>query len=79
MATTGEDRAVEMAPVSPIPSTNPKTAVLHDHGDAALDFLEHHEAVAYTAEEEKGVIRKIDKVLMPLVRLIFTARANRST
>lgn len=36
-------------------------------GDAALNFLENHEAIAYTREEEKVIIRKIDRVLMPLV------------
>lgn len=72
MATTADDKAVEMAPVTQTPSVNPKTAVMHDHGDAALDFLEHHEAVAYTADEEKRVIRKIDRVLMPLVCFLIS-------
>lgn len=41
---------------------------LHQHGDKALGFLEAREAVVYTREEEMRVLRKIDKVLMPLVR-----------
>ncbi len=42
-------------------------AVLHDHGDKALGFLETHEQVFFTRAEEKAVIWKIDRVLMPLV------------
>ena len=45
-----------------------KTAVRYGQADAALGFLETHGPVAYTAEEERAVVRKIDWVLMPLVR-----------
>lgn len=39
----------------------------HAHGDKALEFLDTHEAVTFTKEEERAVVRKIDQVLMPLV------------
>ncbi|KIV80889.1 hypothetical protein PV11_08356 [Exophiala sideris] len=45
---------------------------LHQHGDKALDFLETHEAITYTKEEEKAVLRKIDKVLIPLTLGSYT-------
>lgn len=57
----------EMGRSSDVHSSDPKVGQLHDHGDKALHFLENQEAVTYTAEEEKNVIRKIDRVLMPLV------------
>lgn len=41
------------------------------HGDKALDFLDAHEAVTFTKEEERAVVRKIDWVLMPLVSSMF--------
>ena len=37
------------------------------HADKALDFLQSHDAVTFTKEEERAVVRKIDRVLMPLV------------
>lgn len=43
-------------------------------GDKALDFLENHEAISYTREEEKVIIRKIDRVLMPLVSFMHSLR-----
>jgi hypothetical protein len=49
-------------------------AALHDRGDVALDFLESHEPVIFTKEEERIVIRRIDMVLMPLVGLHVTVR-----
>lgn len=44
-----------------------KIAVLHEHGDVALGFLENHDTIVFTPEEERQVVRKIDRVLMPLV------------
>lgn len=40
---------------------------LHEHGDRALAFVEEHDAVSFTPQEEKKLLRKIDRVLMPLV------------
>ena len=37
------------------------------HADAALGFIENHASIEYTPEQEKKVLRKIDKYLMPLV------------
>jgi hypothetical protein len=50
-----------------IASHDRKIAVLHEHGDTALQFLEAHDTVVFTPQEEKNVVRKIDRVLMPLV------------
>jgi hypothetical protein len=59
---------VEMGPATEITYSDPKVAAaLHDHGDAALDFLETHEPVTFTPEEEKSFVWKIDRVLVPLV------------
>ena len=41
---------------------------LHKHADRALDFVEAHGDVSFTPQEERAVVRKIDRVLMPLVR-----------
>ena len=64
----GGDDDVQMHRVEMIQSNDPKAATIKEHGDAALDFLENHETVTFTREEEKRLIRKIDRVLMPLVR-----------
>ncbi|KAJ9623744.1 hypothetical protein H2204_011146 [Knufia peltigerae] len=40
---------------------------LRTHADAALGFLETHENFTYTEEDEKAVLWKIDKVLVPLM------------
>jgi hypothetical protein len=53
-----------------------KAVALQDHGDVALGFLENHEAVSFTKEEERRVIHKIDCVLMPLVK--FQIRSHTS-
>lgn len=45
-----------------------QAVALYDHGDVALGFLENHEVVSFTKEEERRVIHKIDRVLMPLVK-----------
>jgi hypothetical protein len=64
-----EDKNAIEAPANNLEmtTTDPKASALHQHGDAALGFLEAHETVVFTQEEEKAVLRKIDLVLMPLV------------
>lgn len=39
----------------------------HKSADVALDFLNVHDSVTYTPEQEKAVLRKIDMWLMPLM------------
>jgi hypothetical protein len=41
----------------------------HQEADVALAFIEQHGNFAYTPEQEKALVRKIDRYLMPLVRL----------
>ena len=40
---------------------------LHEHADEALRFIEQHQGFTYTPEQDKAVLRKIDRHLMPLV------------
>ncbi|EXJ92787.1 hypothetical protein A1O3_01339 [Capronia epimyces CBS 606.96] len=40
---------------------------LTDHADEALRFVEKHEGFSYTVEEDKAVLKKIDRHLMPLL------------
>ncbi|KAL4791876.1 major facilitator superfamily domain-containing protein [Aspergillus venezuelensis] len=42
------------------------------NADVALGFLEDHDAITFTKEEERAVIRKIDWVLMPLMVISYT-------
>lgn len=49
------------------PTSVVKGTVETDKTDAALGFLETHDAVVFTKAEEKALVRKIDWVLMPLV------------
>lgn len=60
---------VQMEPAAQVVGhdPDPKVAALAQHGDVALNFLETHEPVIFTPEEEKKVVQKIDRVLMPLV------------
>lgn len=60
------EQKVTSTEVSPSAIDESKTD--HLHGDAALGFLDTHEPVSFTRQEERAVIRKIDLVLMPLVR-----------
>ena len=53
--------------MSPLLSDMKETTTLA-HGDAALDFLDDHDAIYFTKEEEQSIVRKFDRVLMPLVR-----------
>lgn len=62
--------ARDIASVTPYAAEDPKLEKIHGKGDAALDFLDNKEAITFTREEEKAVRRKIDRVLMPLVRII---------
>lgn len=39
----------------------------HKSVDVALDFLDVHDSITYTPEQEKAVLRKIDMWLMPLM------------
>ncbi|EXJ79503.1 hypothetical protein A1O1_08767 [Capronia coronata CBS 617.96] len=41
---------------------------LRDHADEALHFVEKHEGFTYTPEQDKAVLKKIDRHLMPLAR-----------
>lgn len=61
--------SVQMQPAVQVMShdQDPKVAALAKHGDVALGFLETHEPVVFTPEEERKVVQKIDRVLMPLV------------
>jgi hypothetical protein len=61
--------SVQMQPAAQVVShdPDPKVAALAQHGDVALNFLETHEPVVFTPEEERRVVQKIDRVLMPLV------------
>jgi len=74
MDTKGSHALVQ--PLSAMQSPEPEMKEIHKHGDAALDFLETHERITYTAEEEKAVIRKIDRVLMPLVSGALCSRGK---
>lgn len=47
-------------------------------GDSALAFLEDHEAVVFTKEEERAVVSKIDWRLMPLVSVCYSLLLMRS-
>jgi gentisate 1,2-dioxygenase len=40
---------------------------LHKHADEALRFIEQHQGFTYTPEQDKAVLKKIDRHLMPLV------------
>lgn len=51
-----------------------ESTTLNKHADAALDFVEQHEGFSYTREEERALVRKIDWVLMPLVREMLHSR-----
>ena len=42
---------------------------LHEHADEALRFIEQHQGFTYTPEQDKSVLKKIDRHLMPLVRI----------
>lgn len=48
--------------------------VLQVHADEAFGFVEKHEGFTYTPEQDKAVLRKIDKHLMPLVQLPCDSR-----
>lgn len=61
------DTVEKMGPTTEEPEIDLKASLVHDHADVALNFLEGHERITYTQEEEKTVIHKIDRVLMPLV------------
>lgn len=49
-----------------------------EQADAGFDFLATQERVSYTRAEELAVIRKIDRVLMPLVRLLRLVHTPRT-
>lgn len=60
------------APVPARPSTDTGAVVdvpleKHQDADVALKFVEEHEGITFTKEEEQAVLRKIDWVLMPLM------------
>ncbi|KAK5022231.1 hypothetical protein LTS07_010311 [Exophiala sideris] len=40
---------------------------LHEHADEALRFIEQHQGFTYTPEQDKAVLKKIDRHLMPLL------------
>jgi precorrin-6B methylase 1 len=40
---------------------------IHDLADEALGFVEKHEGFIFTPEQDKAVLRKIDRHIMPLV------------
>ncbi|KAK4947979.1 hypothetical protein LTR10_013032 [Elasticomyces elasticus] len=71
MGQTDDNIALERPATEPIVDEG-ELKTLHQHGDKALDFLETHEAITYTKEEEKAVLRKIDKVLIPLMLGSYT-------
>ncbi len=70
--------SIEREEVTPDVEGPDVKTVLHNHADVALGFLETHEVVSFTREEEKAVIRKIDRVLMPLVGLPAISRNAQS-
>lgn len=41
--------------------------MVHEHADEALGFVEKHEGFILTPEEDKAVLRKIDRRILPLV------------
>ncbi|KAL3457164.1 major facilitator superfamily domain-containing protein [Aspergillus heterothallicus] len=49
-----------------------KSANQLQHADVALGILEAHEPIVFTEQEEKCVVRKIDRVLMPLMIISYT-------
>ncbi|OQV03839.1 hypothetical protein CLAIMM_08829 [Cladophialophora immunda] len=62
-----EDTIASTEPVTEMVPIEGKMEVLRTHADAALGFLETHENFTYTKEDEKAVLRKIDKILVPLM------------
>lgn len=65
----GEQDVVERPKGPDYTVSGSKLAAIHQQGDTALGILENHEPITFTPEEERRVVRKIDMVLMPLVRL----------
>ncbi len=67
------EKAVEAKP-QPVQdvTTRPSIEIVeaqYQHADEALGFVEKHEGFTYTPEQDKAVLRKIDRHLMPLVYL----------
>ncbi len=68
-AVTKEEIVSNTHTTSTSPPGSIKAGIIEDvaKADLALGYIREHEAAVYTPEQEKAVLRKIDRVLMPLM------------
>ena len=66
-----DEKAVDLKQVPLEPSSTHQSIeiieALPAHADEALGFVEKHERFSYTPEQDRAVLRKFDRHLMPLV------------